>query len=624
MKPYNYQKINEWIPADNFILEENAMEVAKSDYNSLVIAGPGAGKTELLAQRACYLLQTNSCPYPQKILAISFKKDAADNLRERVEKRCGKELAKRFESKTFDAFSKMILDRFYKGIPVEYRPLKNYDIATPDDIRRAYSALSIKFPSGSSSRVNKILSDRIVANRLDNHLSDGDESILKVWRLLTTGSDFHDLESRLSFQMISRLSEWLIRTNTYLNNAINNTYSHVFLDEFQDTTEMQYELVRSCFLDSKPIITAVGDSKQRIMVWAGALRNIFETYSTDFQAKENKLVMNHRSAPKLVELQRMMYNSLNEKDIAIQSSDKWDDKDGSVYVRSFPNHQLEAETISQEIINLLERGIKSSDICILVKQQAPDYGKAIIKELKSKGIKARNEADYQDFLKEEIVKLLISYLNIALRDRAPDDWNFIKSYMMHLNGIDNDSDISKILMIHSEIRETTKVINRSFGTSSEEDTRKSVDRIISLIGIDKIKGQNQQYKNGKFFNDLLAKFSSYLWKEYEEAGDWIVAVETLEGKHSIPIMTIHKSKGLEFNTIFFIGLEDSAFWSFSTQPEEDRCAFFVALSRAKERIDFTFSENRPVGFNANQSRSNIAEFYELLKNTNFVEEINYN
>lgn len=99
-----------WIPCDGINLEDSANDAVKTDKNVLIIAGPGAGKTELLAQKASYLFQTNICRYPQKILAISFKNDAAENLKKRVIKRCGKEIETRFVSITYDAFSKSILD----------------------------------------------------------------------------------------------------------------------------------------------------------------------------------------------------------------------------------------------------------------------------------------------------------------------------------------------------------------------------------------------------------------------------------------------------------------------------------------------------------------------------------
>ena len=121
----NWISKEDWYPASGFKLEVEAMNTVINDKNTLVVAGPGAGKTELLAQRACFLLQTNICKFPKKILAISFKKDAAENLKERVELRCGKELASRFESKTYDAFSKEIVDRFKNSLDESYRPSNN-------------------------------------------------------------------------------------------------------------------------------------------------------------------------------------------------------------------------------------------------------------------------------------------------------------------------------------------------------------------------------------------------------------------------------------------------------------------------------------------------------------------
>jgi len=99
-----------WRPADGLTLETNALRAVKELSSSLALtAGPGAGKTEMLAQRADFLLRTGTCRYPKRILAISFKVDASKNLKERVQCRCGLELASRFDSYTFHAFSKRII-----------------------------------------------------------------------------------------------------------------------------------------------------------------------------------------------------------------------------------------------------------------------------------------------------------------------------------------------------------------------------------------------------------------------------------------------------------------------------------------------------------------------------------
>src|ERR1035438_7657180 len=101
----SHMKSIDWKP-EGIILEPSALTAVKSQENTLVIAGPGAGKTELLAQRACFLLQTGLCPPPYRILAISFKREAAENLKARVILRCGRELAARFDSMTYDACAK--------------------------------------------------------------------------------------------------------------------------------------------------------------------------------------------------------------------------------------------------------------------------------------------------------------------------------------------------------------------------------------------------------------------------------------------------------------------------------------------------------------------------------------
>ena len=124
---------DDWKPVGVDALEANALKVVRSADNRSVIAGPGAGKTELLAQRAAYLLQTGTAPAPQRILAISFKRDAATNLSRRVRQRCHRNHAGRFDSMTFDAFAKGLIDRFGQALPERWRPCPDYEITFPND-----------------------------------------------------------------------------------------------------------------------------------------------------------------------------------------------------------------------------------------------------------------------------------------------------------------------------------------------------------------------------------------------------------------------------------------------------------------------------------------------------------
>ena len=122
-------KHEEWRPSDGIMLEAAAAQAVFANGNCVITAGPGAGKTELLAQKAGYLLQTNTCPYPKQILAISFKKDAAANLKDRVNLRCGRELGCRFTSLTYDAFASSLLDRFLCALPYEFAVNPDYEVS---------------------------------------------------------------------------------------------------------------------------------------------------------------------------------------------------------------------------------------------------------------------------------------------------------------------------------------------------------------------------------------------------------------------------------------------------------------------------------------------------------------
>jgi superfamily I DNA/RNA helicase len=124
---------DQWQPIGVDALEKNALKVVRSTNNRSVIAGPGSGKTELLAQRAAYLLQCGVSRAPRRILAISFKRDAATNLAARVRSRCHPDQAYRFDSLTFDAFAKGLVDRFGQALPERWRPTPDYEIVNAND-----------------------------------------------------------------------------------------------------------------------------------------------------------------------------------------------------------------------------------------------------------------------------------------------------------------------------------------------------------------------------------------------------------------------------------------------------------------------------------------------------------
>lgn len=205
-----------WVPCDGIVLEENAECAVRVDSHVLVIAGPGAGKTELLAQKAAYLLQTNRCRDPQKILAISFKTDAAQNLKERVEKRCGTEAKYRLMSMTYDAFAKSLLDHFLYALPVELRPQPDYLVNDDTVIDAAFKKVGYNNPGGLSPSRLKNHYDSVLATAVLPISTDAIGE--QVWLLLLKG--FDDYKSTLTFKMITMLADHMIKTNPQIKRAL--------------------------------------------------------------------------------------------------------------------------------------------------------------------------------------------------------------------------------------------------------------------------------------------------------------------------------------------------------------------------------------------------------------------
>lgn len=602
-----YTKIEKWEPSDNMDLEENALITVRSDCNTLVVAGPGAGKTELLAQRASFLLETNKCAYPKRILAISFKRDAAYNLKKRVEKRCGEKLSKRFDSLTFDAFSKLILDQFYRGLPDDYKINYPYDVIIneKDLLYDIYRGIDNDF---FHTHINKLFDFHNEVLPFDK-ANDDNKVKFKAWKKL-----LQEKKSNLSFKMIMRLSQLIINSNSKIKTYLQETYSHVFLDEFQDTTFLQFDFLNSCFQDCSTVLTAVGDDKQRIMLWAGAKPDIFDAYIKEYNAKNLFLEMNFRSAPRLIELQNHLISKLLNKTDLVKASNKWEKNEGEAYVWVYENQQKETEHLFQEVKNWIEQNaLEPSDICILVKQQLSVYAGEIIDYFNDNGIKARDENQLQDLLSDDVIVFILNTLCLLSDKKSLDEKTQAIKFLINTSSVYEDTEIVKL---ENNFNKFTKQLLKK-----DLNPKELINEIIDFVTVDRIKANFPNYRNSTFLKNMLNQLSESLEKYKEESDNTYEAVQKLLGKDSVPIMTIHKSKGLEYNSIIFVGLEDGAFWSFEKQPDEDKCAFFVALSRAKERVAFTFSKTRvdKYGRMRNQGIDKIKIIFEELQNSKIVD-----
>lgn len=603
---------NNWIPADGMQLEPNAIEAILANANSLIIAGPGSGKTELLAQKACFLLQTGRCPKPKKILAISFKVDAAYNLKDRVHRRCGATLSKRFDSFTFDAFAKRILDRFYRGLPDAYK-ITDYDvnIAMSKEIENTFRGVDLNFFNTYS--IEGSYEKFLVSLQLP---LDGDalptRVIRQVWQLL-----LNKRPTDLSFGMIMRLAELIVSTNPLVKKYIQLNYSHIFLDEFQDTTFAQFDFLNTCFFGSRLNFTAVGDDKQSIMAYAGARPDIFDRFNEKYSAQEIRLTMNWRSAPKLVRFQNFLVTELLRKPAVAVSSDQWPPDAGEAQMCFFDAPAAEQQFLLAQIRHWMHiDNLKPRDICILVKQRVTEYTKNLTDYLTANGIPARDETELQALLVEPVPVFMVNLIEVIFSGKYGRPYDEVLKFIRYVHQSYGDEETirlnRRVLQFIKDLR--NEYVNQNIALSSDRIAQ-IMKKSANFVGQSRIREAFPQYKRGKYLRNLLGQLLKILSEQQDSTGNMLSVINSLRGNESIPVMTAHKSKGLEFHTVVFIGLEDSAFWTYNDQKISDNNLVFVALSRAKMRAVFTFCTLRYLKDELRVQTSNsIRQIHDLIIN----------
>lgn len=614
---------DQWTPIGVEALETNAMTVVRSTDNRSVIAGPGAGKTELLAQRAAYLLQTGTAPPPRRILAISFKRDAATNLAARVGKRCHPSLAGRLDSLTFDAFAKGLIDRFGQALPERWRPRPDYEIMFPTLV--SYRGFLFE-DLGAPPEIIGTYADlqAVSVKTFERSLLVGQPLPVGGWPIPTVSqwaadrfwqSSLHEgSKTRLSFPMIGRLAELMLRVNPMARDALRLTYSHLFMDEFQDTTQVQYDLVRTIFEGSDAVITAVGDNKQQIMRWAMAMDDPFTEFDHDFGATRTPLYNNYRSSPELVRIQHILAQALDAHAVEPISKTTGTISGESCAIWDFSTPDVEAGYLASFVASEMKtHGLGPRDFALLVRQKAADYAEVLAPAFEAEGIPFRNEAGFvgammlQELLTEEASQLAVKLLRLAMTKRAGRYWSECQNALGALRGISPDDETGQARFARElDAYAVQLATDHPKPPISDSEALAVIDKLIGFIGRGRLIASNPNYAQGDWLQKVVEAMALHLAASSAGAVSWSEALDGYEGVHAIPLMTIHKSKGLEYHTVLFVGLDDGAWWSFASDQIEGTAGFFVAFTRAKQRVAFTYCLRRG-------HRTKIAALYDLLR-----------
>lgn len=523
-------KADSWIPANGLKLEPNAMLAATSQVGcQMVSAGPGSGKTELLAQRADFLLKTGTCRYPYRILAISFKVDASGNLASRVSQRCPSDLVARFDSYTFHAFAMAIIRRFRQHLSPE--------------------------------------------NALDSDFVIGDQRFGK---------------SIITFDDLLPFAIQIVEDSSIARNAIQSTYSDVFLDEFQDCSPSQYRLIQLCFKDTQKRLTAVGDLNQLIMRFALASDEIFNEFAKNFSAKSLPIYFNHRSEPTLLRLQSEIIQNLDPA--ASLSKAQLTGSGGELSIHAFVNSDEEAYFAAKKI----EKWIKVEEICpseiaVLIRQQISLYAVALFRELTARGILFKNEHDSQDLTSEPLARIVIDFLLVTHGDREPEAYERLIQLFTQIS--DSSSQREKSLLLLTGFLKEEQREHQLAGTVDlSRSVLNSVERLFEAVGKERLITLSAAYESVEFFELIRERILSSLTVGLSEGKSVINTLKELTNDQSVRVLTIHKCKGLEFHSVLLLGVEEQTFWGNSLDAERE---FFVAVSRAKQRLLLTHVDMRP-------------------------------
>lgn len=446
-----YVSGDNWQPSDGVELTpEQQTAVLINDRNIAIVAGPGTGKTEVLAQKATYLLQTGLCLSPFRILALCYKVDAASNIRERVKKRCPKDLSSRFCSLTVDSFIISLVRRFATSLPSWLKIQTDFEIVDEIDlVNYCRSANTTVFP-------NQYIKDVTI---LQGDVSKATKDIY----LYAARNNFFD------YNMCHTLAYYIINNNQNIKKLISKTYKYIFLDEFQDMNVRHYDILKCLFNNQYNKICAVGDFNQAIMGWAGAVPDIFNKFQNDFSSTQHLFTYNHRSTPTIVEFINKVICKLTPsgQQIIKYSCSKTSQVTNS-FIAAYGAYTVEDEatyiaccikTILAENINL-----HPNDIAIILKQKTSDYLSTTSQIFTQYSICVRNEDEkvcknglrFQDLMVDSFSKLIIYLLKSKLKIITITEQKELFSLLADILSLDIGRN-NNIKKIHNKINEIHEI-----------------------------------------------------------------------------------------------------------------------------------------------------------------------
>ena len=631
--------------------EKQTEAVQLQNESALILAGAGSGKTKVLTSRISWLIH-NQIVSPNGILAVTFTNKAANEMLSRISSQLGMNPRGMWVG-TFHGLCNRFLRLHYKeaNLPQTFQILDSSDQLSA--IKRLCKILQID-------------PDKITPKEIQYHINGSKENGMRAKDVKTYDAHtqkineiYLEYEKQCQREGVADFGELLLRSyellisNETLRTHYQNRFNHVLVDEFQDTSELQYRWLK-LLTGKNNIIFAVGDDDQSIYAFRGANVGNMQSLQNDFNIeKVIKLEQNYRSKNNILSAANEIIKN-NEKRLG---KDLWTASGDGDLIKVFRalSDSDEAQYILDEIKMWHRKGKSYQNIAILYRSNA--QSRILEHSMVSNNIPYRVYGGLRFFERAE-VKHALAYLRLIANKQ--DDNAFLRIVNFPTRGIGNRSleslqDISKInntslweaakssyktptsekgisyfidliRKIEDEIQGLTLaesmdvVINFSGLKNHYMNDKDGQDRVSNLEELVSAATTFSENFNGEDKNLELTEFLNYTSLESGE-------LQAKANQDALQLMTIHSAKGLEFDIVFITGLEEGLCPHEQSLIEadgleEERRLMYVAVTRARENFSLTYAQSRLM---YGQTQYNLSSRFldeipeNLIKKINVVE-----
>ncbi len=576
----------------------------------LILAGAGSGKTKTLTTRLAYLISLGIDP--ASTLTLTFTNKAAKEMRERALSMIDSPIYPPLLC-TFHKFGLLFLK--FNINRIDRR--SNFVLIDSDDKRKIVKDLNDELS-------NKLIESEI--SRLKNSLISPQEAIstAEYKNQKIVASTYEKYENFLSDKNLVDFDDLLVFTykillsDEELCREISDRYRYIMVDEYQDTNEIQYRILKKlCFNHNN--ICVVGDDDQSIYGWRGAnIRNILDFPDNFSDAKIVKLEENYRSTNQILDVANELISHNRSRHGKNLKSNLGDGKEVEVYESQY--EQLESQKVAKSIRKLLDSGVNPNEIAVLFRLNA--LSRSIEDGLNKERIPFKLVGAVRFYERAEI-KDLLSYFRLIIN--TDDDFSLKRVINRPKRGI------GKVTFEKLQLGafENKKSIYRYFRDCSEaksligDKSYKSLDEYFSnLERLQEIKNESsmkfldefenlisfrESYKNSPDSIDRTSNIDEFygMYRDYVISNpmngleDFLNELSLQSDQDAIDdatisCMSIHASKGLEFEYLFVVGLEEGFFPlnRDGVDIEEERRLGYVAFTRAKKELVLSYVKSR--------------------------------